>query len=144
MPRVVHIEWTYPKSWESALSSLEASGQGIYQIYRVFGSSDTLLYVGLVKSDRRDFYTRMNEHQKDWLHERRGALYLTFGRVRGFRGCPMTPQLLEEVEGAIIFETQPPENTMKKSSYSRREDLIVKSIGYRGDVPKQIDTSEHG
>jgi hypothetical protein len=143
MSRVVHIDWSYPKAWGSALSSLEASGLGIYQIYRTFGWCDKLLYIGIVKSDRRDFYVRMNEHQKDWLHEKRGELYLSFGTVRGFRGCPLTPQLLEEVEGAIIFTIEPPENTMKKSSYTLRDDLIVKSFGYRCDVPKQIDTSEH-
>lgn len=51
--------------------------------------------------------------------------------------------LLDQIEGAIIFSVQPPENTMKKWSYSLRQDLIVKSFGNRGDVPKQIDTSEH-
>jgi hypothetical protein len=144
VPHVVHIEWTYPKIWESVLDSIEASELGVYQIYRTFGSRDTLLYIGLVKSNRRDFYTRMNEHRKEWLFEKRGAIYLSFGHVRGFRGLPLTPELIEEVEGALIFAIQPPENTMKKSSYSRREDLIVKSFGYRGDAPQEIDTTEHG
>lgn len=143
MPRVVHIEWSYPKIWESALSSEEANGLGVYQIYRTFGSKDTLLYIGLVKSNRRDFYTRMNEHRRDWLYEKRGSLYLRFGRIQTFRGLSLTPELVEIAEGALIFETQPPENSMKKSTYSRTEELILKSFGYRGDVPKQIDTTEH-
>lgn len=143
MPRLVHVEWSYPKIWASALDSNDANDLGVYQIYRNFGGADSLLYIGLVKSDRRDFYTRMNEHRKEWLYEKRGAIYLSFGHVRGFRGLPLTEQLIEEVEGAIIYATQPIENTMKKRSYSRREDLIVKSSGYRGDVPKQIDTTDH-
>jgi hypothetical protein len=144
MPRVVHVDWTYPKIWASALKSIESTEVGVYQIYRSFGSKDTLLYIGLVKSDSRDFCERMHEHKREWLYEKRGALYVSFGHIRGFRGLPVTPQLIEEVEGALIFSTQPPENTMKKASYSRRDDLIVKNFWYRGDVPKQIDTSDHG
>jgi len=143
MPRVVHVYWTFPKTFESAMCCDEANGLGVYQIYRQFGSCRTLLYIGLVKSDRRDFYIRMNEHRKDWLSTKRGVIYIRFGYIRGFRGTPMTTTLIEEVEGALIFAMQPPENSRKKFSYTRREDLIVKNFGYRGDVPRAIDTTEH-
>ena len=143
MARVVHVTWSYPKVWASALKALEATENGVYQIYRSFGSANSLLYIGLVKADSRDFCTRMHEHRRDWLYEKRGEIYLRFGHIRVFKGMALTDDLIEEVESALIFEAQPPENTQKKSSYSIRQDLIVKNFGYRGALPEEIDTTEH-
>lgn len=144
MPRVVHVTWSYPKEWDSALKGIEATSNGVYQIYRTFGACTSLLYIGLVKSDSRDFRCRMQEHRRDWLYAKRGAIYLRFGGLRTFKGLTVTDALIEEVESVLIFEHQPPENTQKKSSYSIRQDLIVKNFGYRGELKEEIDTTLHG
>lgn len=143
MAKTVQIKWSYPKAWESALASSEAMETGVYKISKVFGGLESLLYIGLVKGTGRDFYTRMNEHRKDWLGQVRGEKYFRFGKIRTFGNSIVNTDLVEEVESALIFEIQPPENTMKRSRYRIREDLIVKSTGYRGFVPKLIDTMSH-
>jgi hypothetical protein len=143
MPRIVHVYWSYPKTWESALSAIEAEGTGVYQIYRRFGQSETLLYIGLVKGKSRKFRVRMNEHRRDWLYQKRGAIQLRFGEIQTFRGLALDEQLIEEVEGALIYDAQPPENTQKRSDYKVRADLIVKNKGYRGQLQELIDTRDH-
>jgi hypothetical protein len=143
VPRIVHVVWSYPKSWSSALSALEAEGTGVYQIYRRFGDSETLLYIGLVKGKTRKFRVRMNEHRRDWLYEKRGTIQLRFGEIVTFRGMALDESLIEEVEGALIYDAQPPENTQKRGNYKVRADLIVKNKGYRGQLRELIDTRDH-
>lgn len=115
---------------------------GLYQLTREFAGWDSLLYFGIVWSDRRTFFTRMQEHRKVWLGELRGIRY-RFATIRPLRGLTRTRDLVEEIEGALICELKPPENIKKRESYSLRSDLVIHSAGDRGWAPKILDTGEH-
>ncbi len=143
MPRLVELHWSYPKTWDSALASIEAQGNGVYQISRVFGGVERLLYIGIVASANRCFEQRMHEHRKEWLFAKRGAMQLRFGAVLPLEQLRLSRQLIEEVEGALVFQMEPPENTSKISSYTIRRDFVLFNTGNRGTLPKEIDTSNH-
>lgn len=140
--RKIDIEWTYPKEMQSAYDSDDSYGQGIYHISRIWGDTETLIYIGLVKSTDRDFYKRLDEHWP-WLKRVRGKVIIRFGKIIGKQGQSIDDGVYETIEGALIHELQPTENTMKKNSYTIHYDMIIKSTGYRGFVPKEISTDAH-
>ena len=143
MPRLVELQWCPPCRWHPRTGLPDDSlGVGLYQITRVFGSYESLLYIGIVWSDTRTFRIRMEEHRKDWLGQLRGINY-RFATITPLRGLSRTRQLVEEIEGALVFQTEPPENTSKVSSYSIRHDLVIINRGNRGMLPKFVDTTRH-
>lgn len=142
MSKGVEIRWSYPKPWDTAKDSNQGAMNGVYQTCRTWAGSESLLYVGLVKSERRAFYQRMNEHRKEWINEKRGAITYRFGIVKPLRGLEYSEDLIEEVEGALILELQPPYNRMKKRSFSLREELVIASRGNRGFAPPSLDTAK--
>lgn len=133
MARIVQLDWSRACRWDKGLPHF-AEDIGIYQLTREFGGWDSLLYIGIVWSDSRTFFTRMQEHRKAWLGELRGIRY-RFATIRPLRGLSRTRTLVEEIEGALICQLQPPENTSKKSFYSLRSDLVIHSGGDRGWAP---------
>lgn len=137
----ITIKWSYPREFNSACACEHADERGIYQISRKFGDNETLLYIGLVKSSKRDFSHRIKEHLS-WLNEYRGQKIIRFGKIICLQKV-YDLDLIEEVEGALIYQLKPFENTMKKQSYKIRKDLIINNIGYRGYIPQTIDTKNH-
>lgn len=115
---------------------------GIYQITRVWGNREKLLYIGIVWSDSRKFINRVKEHREYWLGEFKGVTY-RFAHVVPARGLVRDRALVEEIEGALINELRPPHNDRKHVSYSLRSDLNIISLGARGAVPRRIDTGTH-
>lgn len=141
MARVVEVRWSYPMDWDRAMERDSCKGYGIYQITRVFGGYERLLYVGIVWSEMRSFYVRMNEHRRKWIDKKHGAMYLRFGTLSALGGIEVDRDLIEEAEGAIILQCQPAQNRSKKRSFSIRDDLVVKNSGNRGFIDATIDTS---
>lgn len=142
MARVVEVHWSYPLDWQKALKRESCKGNGIYQISRVFGGYERLLYVGIVWSEMRSFYVRMNEHRRDWIDKKNGAIYLRFGTIARSEGVEKDRDLVEEAEGAIILHCQPVQNRMKKRSFSMRDDLVVHNTGNRGFIAAIIDSTK--
>lgn len=140
--RQIDIKWTYPKEMHSAYNSDDAYGQGIYQISRIWGGIEKLLYIGLVKSAYRDFYIRLDEHWP-WLKSEKGKILLRFGHILGKQGQSIDEGVYETIEGALIFQLQPLRNTMKLNSYTVHYDMFICSSGYRGFVPKTLNTNDH-
>lgn len=140
--RQVEIFWHAPVDWEAAAKSNTGPHIGVYQICRTWSTNDRLLYIGLVKSERRSFYIRMNEHRKAWVNERRGFITYRFGDIQPYKGVAYTPALFEEVEGALILKLQPPHNIKKRVSFTIRQELLIICSGDRGFAPKKIDTSQ--
>jgi hypothetical protein len=128
--------------WNAALDHGPCEGKGIYQISRVFGGYERLLYVGIVWSEMRSFYIRMNEHRRDWINNKNGVIYLRFGAIVRCEGVDEDRDLVEEAEGAIILNCQPVQNRMKKRSFSIRDHLVVRNTGNRGFIDAIIDTSK--
>jgi hypothetical protein len=84
----------------------------------------------------------MNEHRRDWLGQFRGVNF-RFAEVKPLRGLKRDRQIVEEIEGALVYELQPLYNDKKKNSYSIRHDLEIMSAGSRGEVPQWVSTAEH-
>ncbi len=141
-PKTIELSWTYPKIFDSAWESEQSYGRGVYQISRLFGTNEKLLYIGLVKGEYRNFYERLNEHFW-WLQNVRGTIYIRFGKVVPRRGFSLTEEIIETLEGALIYEHQPPENTSKMKSYSIYHHLQITNTGYRGQLNKFLDTRDH-
>jgi hypothetical protein len=138
----IKIEWTYPVNYYSALQHNSSSGTGLYQISRLFGKNETLIYLGIVKSPNRTFKKRLTEH-KYWIQEYRGMIKIRFGIIQGKQGLQINPQLIEDAESILIYELKPIENTQKISSYSINKDLQIKNIGYRGFLPMTVSSCTH-
>ena len=101
-----------------------------------------MIYIGIVKSDARNFFERMQEHRKDWLYDiGRNQIYVRFGIVEAY--FEINDQLIEDAESALVFEHQPSENVSKKKSYTISQDLVVKNINHNGYVKPTIHTVKH-
>ncbi len=138
----IEIRWTYPKEMNAAWDSDESMGRGIYQITRVFGQSETLIYVGLVKKRGRHFYLRLNEHWS-WMEKMRGTVNIRFGRIVNDGDMRITEKLIETIEGALICEHEPRRNICKINSYFAHRELIIWNTGYRGFMNQIVDTRDH-
>ncbi|MCU4177311.1 hypothetical protein [Carboxylicivirga sp. N1Y90] len=139
----ITIQWTYPKTFESAYYSDDSYGRGVYQITRVFGGNESLLYIGLVKKEGRDFYKRLEEHKKDWLDNVRGKVYIRFGKLEPRQGFTLSEEVIETIEGALIYEHEPKENTCKRNTYTIHHDMLIFNEGFRGYMKPQVDTRKH-
>ncbi len=141
--KIIQIKWSYPVDYDKALEHKLSSEIGLYQISRVFGENETLLYIGIVKSKNRSFKKRLLEHKRDWLKEYRGKIRVRFGIIERKRGLSITPELIENAESLLIYEVEPLENGRKINSYSLNQELEIKNIGYRGSLPKIVNSTNH-
>ncbi|MGE4511701.1 MAG: hypothetical protein AB7D43_11435 [Sulfurimonadaceae bacterium] len=138
----IKIEWTYPVEYNNALKHDLSSEIGLYQISRLFGENETLLYLGIVKSSNRTFKTRLAEHDY-WLKEYKGTIKVRFGTIQRKQGLKINSQLIEDAESVLIYELKPIENTQKTCSYFINKELEVENIGYRGFLPKIVSSCRH-
>ena len=108
-----------------------------------YGDKDKeLIYIGIVKSNLRDFFTRMQEHRKEWLHGiAKGQIFFKFGILYSL--TEITDQMIEDAESALVFQHQPSENTSKVKSYTITKDIIVKNINHGGYLKPTVRTKEH-
>jgi redox-sensitive bicupin YhaK (pirin superfamily) len=139
----IKIEWTYPVNYNKSLKHYLSSENGLYQISRLFGKKETLIYIGIVKSPNRTFKQRLKEHHKYWMQNYRGVIKIRFGIIQGKQGLQINPQLIEDAESVLIYELKPFENTQKTRSYFIKKDLQVESIGRRGFSPKVVSSCTH-
>ncbi|MCD4833274.1 MAG: hypothetical protein K8R31_05725 [Bacteroidales bacterium] len=137
----ITIKWTYPKEIDSAYESDESYGRGIYQITRRYGKYVSLLYIGIVKGENRDFYERLDEHWH-WLEATKGLVKIRFGKILPKQGLTITEEMIETIEGAIIIQSEPKWNEKKINSYTIYKNLEIYNIGYRGFVNKIIKTKD--
>ena len=138
--RKIEINWSYPLKVDSALTKARCiESWGIYYISRKFGNNETLLYIGL--TFHQNFINRIIQHQKSWMNDYRGEKYIRFGEFP--LGKSITKEMIEDVESCIIFEMQPTHNIYKKSSYTYNNKYQVSNRGYRGLMPREINTNNH-
>lgn len=146
MVQQVKIIWSRPCRWDTDKRELSepslANSVGIYQLSRRWNGAEELLYIGIVWSPTRTMNTRMKEHQKQWLGTLRG-IHFYFGQVVPLQAS-VDRQLLEAVEGALIFTVSPRENTKKMQSYSRYDDYVIDNGTHRGAIERKfryVDTT---
>lgn len=105
---------------EHAKASLP-SHSGLYFVYRGTTnkqpdgkstcSINQLLYIGQAE-DVNDRVNGEHEHYDDW------CTYLKRGEILYYSTCQVDEYLLDQVEAACIYQTQPPVNTQCKNSYN--------------------------
>jgi hypothetical protein len=143
--RTVTINWSYPVSLCDDLEHRLIDDNGIYCIYRKFGSNNKLIYIGKTYDS---FRHRLKSHKKIWLSNKRGKMSVRFGIVEK----PNTDRLdfeqykklLEDIESALIFRYKPEENLRKGDSYKYQSGyfLFIQNKGYRGDLDSTVDAKK--
>ena len=145
MARVVEVRWTWQYEFTAlATHGLDRHGDLTYALYmfiETLGGPKDVIYIGIVKSQYRDLFMRMNEHRKAWLNSvAKGQIFVKFGVI--YTSEVADGQLLEDVESALVFGRQPRENTAKKQSYRLYEDVIVRNVNHEGFLKASYNTSK--
>lgn len=133
--RLVTVRWSGPYNLERISLYDTALDKGVYSISRVWGDTETLLYIGRTK---RQFQQRLREHDY-WLKNYRGQIKIRLGVLDSDPGMDFSEELLAEVEALLVVWNETVENTSNTRSYSGGE-LTIKNIGRRGLIDRNIST----
>lgn len=131
----IQIEWSYPKEYQALLNSRDISLNywGLYQITLLDrNGNEHLLYVGKAFNN---FKSRLKSHLLKFS-VLDGTLKVRLGHIQ----TSMNDNQLQDVEKAIILFTNPIKNSKATYSYNSTDEYLIESFGYRGFVPKLIDT----
>ena len=144
--RTIRIKWSYPVLLDNIDNAKFKEYNGIYAISRVWGEktsepqTEKLLYIGKTE---RCFEQRICEHTQGKLADKRGNMYVRFGIIQN----EFTPEVLDDIESALICGLQPKWNRSKIKGYTYKSDYFVYIIneGYRGVdvIAKEIDAKLH-
>lgn len=133
------INWHGPYNIETMLMHNVTSNAGIYSISRVWGNNETLLYLGQTV---RNFATRLNEHQRNWLNDVRGQIKVRFGMLEFEGGKIFSSHKLNDVEALLINWHKPQYNIMCMNYYYGRDNLTVINKGRRGSLDIRVSTED--
>jgi len=129
------IEWKGAYPIETAQSKLEASGFGVYAIYKVTGRASKLLYIGEVYW--QSFARRLQQHKREWLYKVKGRLVICFGTVGFPQGGRTSHSKVLDVKSALIYIHKPPFNKASKRNYFGR-DILILNLGKIGTLQTLI------
>jgi hypothetical protein len=135
----ITINWHGPYTLDNYDRHEIASQKGIYAIYRRWGDSEKLIYLGKTE---RSFRDRINEHYGDWLWDKRGELKVRLGVMACEQGRKYSSQKLTDIEALLIHWHQPEFNTSNIQYYRGRERLEVINKGRRGQLKNKVSTLE--
>ncbi|MCB0480619.1 MAG: hypothetical protein KDC83_04260 [Flavobacteriales bacterium] len=138
----IKLEWSYPREFSSALCCHHAKNRGLYQISRIWGGKETLVYIGLVKGRNRQFRNRLREHEY-WLREVRGVIKVRFGTLQVPPKTRLTNKLIETIEGVLICEYQPPYNVAKRETFLAHQNVVIYNCGFRGSLKKSFKVEDY-
>lgn len=131
------IYWHFPKSLDLVVEDPKYDEYfGVYSIYRKFGFSETLLYIG--KADKCSIRSRIREHLNYWLSDYRGMKVVRIGEI--IKPYPLLSEHIEDIESGLIYEVQPLANVSKRTNYSCTNFYNIRNTGYRGQLPQNITT----
>jgi hypothetical protein len=133
----ITINWHGPFNLEYLDRHEKCCNKGLYAISRVWGSNETLMYIGKTK---RDFITRMNEHSKTWLGDVRGKIKIRVGIMSFEDNKKFSLEKLSDAEALLILTHIPKNNYSNTASYNGRRNLAVVNKGRRGLLKIKIDT----
>ena len=132
----LRFRWYGPYTIEEANEFCEFEDYGLYQITRLWGNSETLLYIGMTYS--QDFRKRLIQHDW-WLSSIKGAR-VRLGYLELEKGQRTSYERIKDAENLLIWCLEPPENTQNIQTYSGR-DLIIRNLGKKGPLPRTIDSN---
>ena len=127
----VIINWNGPYKFENIGQYEIANNNGIYSISRVWGNNETLIYLGKTV---RNFETRLNEHQINWLNGVRGQIKVRFGVLEFEQGRHFSSSKLSDVEALLINCHRPLFNSKSMNYYYGRGELVVNNKGRKGKL----------
>jgi hypothetical protein len=142
----VIIEWSHPINFENYPSHNLIKENGIYQITRIVGKNEKLLYIG--KAFNQTFEQRLDDHNNKWIDNYKGQIKLRLGLVSIYKSflwffsqeINSENHHFEDIESAFIFHCQPEHNTKKKEGYSFKNEFIIQNSGKYGFLPKEFNT----
>ena len=144
----VVVEWTKPrlldknnwidKNWYDG----QLHNTGLYYILRQYGSSKKILYIGQ-SSD--SFFNRLIAHQEYWMNDTKGKVFISLGYIiyPTRKTKHEMKYLIEDVESALIYETQPEYNNKKTVSYTPKHIYIIKNTRFRKPLNEIISMRTH-
>jgi hypothetical protein len=138
MIKNITLNWHNPIAIQQIKQESIALKNGIYQISKK-DKSEELLYIGLVKGETRNFYQRIQEHLQDKDELNNINIYVRFGIFDE----KIIDDEIEEIEGALIFDSIPSLNKSKLSQYSKNNDYYIVNKGNNGLLQDVIDTRTH-
>lgn len=147
----ITIKWSYPVEYDRVLQSERMDEIGLYYVSRVFGGTETLLYIG---KSINSFGTRLRAHKDNGKFDKiRGAKLVRLGII--VEPEDLTPYemkgYINDAERTIIFCIA---NEMKYKQFMNvnsiyatypDEKLVITNTGYRGvlgktmRIPKKYD-----
>jgi len=134
--QTITIEWHGSYNIERINLCALASDKGIYAISRIWGDTETLLYIGRTK---REFQSRLREHDH-WLKLYRGQIKVRLGQMVSHNGV-FSERLLADAESLLIIWNETVENTSNVNTYSGRA-LTINNVGRRGLLAKRISSED--
>lgn len=138
--QTIVLTWHGPYSTEEFFQHNVAYEKGIYSISRIWGGTETLVYIG---STNKSFYKRINNHSW-WFPDIRGEIKLRFGILNLDVAQRFSLKRLKDIEALLISWHQPCENTMNYQYYYGRFNLRVINKGRKGVIAKEVSTEDLG
>ena len=136
---IVSICWHGPYKLSNLGSQSISAQSGVYAIYRKFGNSQKLIYIGMTE---RSFLSRLKEHTYEWLWALKGELTIRFGILCFEENRRFSKQKLLDTESLLIVWCKPQMNTTNYKYYYGRDKIMIENSGRRGLIPKVINSAE--
>jgi len=126
--KIIRIYWNKATLIEDAIYSENAHSQGIYYITRVFGGKEKSLYIGEAAGNNT-IKNRLQEHNRLWLPEYRGQIYVRIGEIIYPRDYD--DEIIKQAEKVLIYEHRDilSDNTVNTKSYSYYELYRIENEG---------------
>ncbi len=131
----VTLKWLKPIPLEELGSNVDFIVAGIYCILRKYGDKTTIFYVG--KSDSQGTQKRLKDHQYTGkTDEKKGRKYVTCAAINSNNAKNLDHKILiDDVESALIYVSQPEDNKQKKNSFNYKKAVTIKNTG---SYPKEF------
>ena len=131
----VTLKWLKPIPIEELQSNTDFIVSGVYCILRKYGEKTTIFYVG--KSDSQGTQKRLKDHKNSGKTEKtKGKKYVTCAAINSNNAKGLDCKvLIDDVESALIYVSQPEDNEKKKNSFNYKKAVTIKNTG---SYPKEF------
>jgi len=127
--KIIRIHWHTALPLDEAIVSELSNTQGLYYISRLFGKTETSLYLGIA-TKTNTIRHRLQAHRDDWLSHYRGKIHVRLGHV--IYPLNADADIIDHAESAILYEQKNDiffENTCKIKSYSYTDLYRIENEG---------------
>ena len=124
------INYSFSIRWHKAnLANLAV--QADYYWYALSEGDDQLLYIGMCYHQTVQDRLAQRDHICEFFRKLDVGDQLTIwlGELSYWNTTRLTKLMVEDIEGLLIYVNQPLINKQFKASYTRRDDMLIRSIG---------------